>query len=338
MLFRFLLSFLLLQVQPAQAQNKIWLRAYNSSLEDFNVFLASSSRKSYAQFQLESLRKQTQKFQLKEKLIEAQKRYLEGKHKKAIHFFNQIIKEAYSADWSQEERRIILYAFLRSAQIQEEKTQAFLILARNFKGQALSKDNYRDFNLFPPPLISELEKIQDKNSVLYPNWNTLFPHHEILLLNGQKIEKNQSAPFLAVRYRVTALSSSHRAWSQTIDLSQLVLKPIQTERLSSGLCEKVKLIPELENKFYLFSQAKCKTSQDLVLGIKTQDLNKPNLELNQELSLKEWDKTTPKEEEPDKKRSQLATWLVVGAGIITLSLFISLAGNKNEPEEEGYIY
>ena len=345
MLFRILLSILLFQTQAVFAQDKIWLRAYDASLEDFYVFLETSSRMSYAEFQLNHLREQIQKFQIKEKLISAQKLYLDGKNKKAMRFFNQITKEAYSADWSKEEHRIILYAFLRSAQIQEEKeqAQALLILARNFNGRSLLEETYTDFNLFPPPLMNQLEKIQEKNSVLYLDWNTLFPNHEIILVNGQKVEKNKAAPLLANRYRVTALSSSHRAWSKKIHLSELGLKSIQTEKLTSDLCEKATLIPELEKqkRFYLFSNSKCKTSKDLILGIEPKELNEKNLkqdlELSQRLNLRSGEVSQTKEENPDQQWSHLPAWLLVGAGIITLSLLVSLGGNNKKPEEE-YIY
>lgn len=345
MLFRILLSILLFQTQTAPAQSKIWLRAYDVSLEDFYVFLETSSRISYAELQLDYLRRQTQKFQIKEKLISAQKLYLGGKNEKAMRFFNQITKEAYSADWSKEEHRIILYAFLRSAQIQEEKgqAQALLILARNFNDRPLLEETYTDFNLFPPPLMKQLEKIQEKNSVLYPDWNTLFPNHEIILVNGRKVEKNKAAPFLAARYRVTALSSSHRAWSKKIHLSELVLKSIQTEKLTSGFCEKATLIPELkkQKRFHLFSNSKCKTSKDLVLGIEPQELNEKNLkqdlELSQKLNLRPGEASQAEEENPDQQWPHLPAWLLAGAGIITLSLLVSLGGNNKKSEEE-YIY
>ena len=346
MLFRILLSILLLQTQTVLAQNKIWLRAYDASLEDFDVFLETSSRMSYAEFQLNYLRKQIQKFQIKEKLISAQKLYLGGKNEKAMRFFNQITKEAYSADWSKEEHRIILYAFLRSAQIQEEEeqAQALLILARNFNGRSLIEETYTDFNLFPPPLMKQLEKIQEKNSVLYPDWNTLFPNHEIILVNGQKVKKNKVTPLLAARYRVTALSSSHRAWSKKIHLSELILKSIQTKKLTSGFCEKITLIPELkkQKRLHLFSNSKCKTSEDLILGIEPQELNEKNLkqdlELSQKLNLRSGDVSKTEEENPDQKWSHLPAWLLVGAGIIILSLLLSLGGGNNKKPDEEYIY
>jgi len=332
MLFRFFLCFLWLQTGSAQAQEKIWVKAYNSSFEDFSVFLAIGSRKSYAEYQLETLREQAESFELKEKLIEAQKLYLEGKHQKAMKFFNQITGKAYKADWSKEHHRIIIYAFLRSAQIQEDKTEAFLISVRNFNGQSLQ--NYKDFDLFSPPLINELKRVQTQSSVLYPDWKALFPHHEIVLVNGQKVDKNQSLPFFATTYRITALSSSHRAWSQKISLSQLVLNPIQTERLSTGFCENIKLLPELEEaQVQLFSKphSKCRVSEAGFL----EEFNRKDLKedsaFKQRIKTQILKKDSSQEEK--EKESRLPTWLMVGAGIVTLSVLISLGANKESEEE-----
>ncbi|MBC6415840.1 MAG: hypothetical protein GDA46_05560 [Bdellovibrionales bacterium] len=47
-----------------------------------------------------------------------------------------------------------------------------------------------------------LREIQEKSTFLSVNWNSLFPNHEILLLNGKRIDKNKKL------YRVTALNSS----------------------------------------------------------------------------------------------------------------------------------
>ena len=340
---RLLLSVLLLQSQVVLAQNKVWLRGHDTPVEDFQVFLQNSSHVSYAKFQFHQLRKQAQTFQLKDKLISAQKLYLDGKKQKAMKFFNQITKLAYSAEWSKEDRRIILYAFLRSAQIQadEDKAQAFLNLARNFNGQDILPETYTDFKLFPPPLMSQLDKLQEKNLTLSPDWEVLFPQHEIVLINGQKIEKAQSLSLLPVSYRVTALSSTHRAWSRKVHLSQLVLKPIQAGRLTSGFCEKMELIPELKKRkgFQLFSKPACKTSKDIVLGIEPIESleNEKGFQQDLELSQK---LNKDLEETPDKKNkwSHLPAWILVGAGVLALSLIVSLSGDKKSESEEDHVY
>ena len=162
------------------------------------------------------------RFKLKEKLLSAQHFYLDGKKERAVKMFNQIIRLAYSADWSEEERRIIMYSFFRSAQLEEEeeKKQALLILAGSFSIAPISPEVYSDFSLFPPPLMEKLSQIQERNNFLSINWSRIFPNHEIILLNGRRIEKNKEIELPQAPYKVTALSSSHQAWSQKISLSK----------------------------------------------------------------------------------------------------------------------
>ena len=87
MFLRVFLSLWLLQFQTATAQNKVWVRAYETPFEDFEVFLKSSSRLSYAEFQLAHLRKQTQKFQLKEKTDFCPETLLSWKKEKSYEVF-----------------------------------------------------------------------------------------------------------------------------------------------------------------------------------------------------------------------------------------------------------
>jgi len=343
MLFRVVLSLLLLQSQGLALQNKVWLRGHDASKEDFYVFLKNSNRLSYAEFQLERLRGRADKFQLKEKLIVAQKLYLDGKRAKAMKFFNQITKEAYSAEWSAEDRRMILYAFLRSAQIQEEeeKARAFLILAGSFHGKALLLESYPDLKLFPPPLIKRLQKIQEKSSFLSPDWELIFPGHEIILINGERIAKDQKRSFLPGTYRVTALSSSHRAWSKKIHLSRLLLKPIQTEKLTLGFCDQIELIPQLQKqkRLKVFPASKCRPVEDLVWGGETLQKDSgeggmnPDLDLSRRLYL---ERERGGEVDEEEKKSNLPAWFLAGVGIIAFSLLIFFGGKKESSED--YVY
>ena len=64
MLFRVAICFLLLYSQMAPAQNKVWVRSDKTALQEFQVFLKSSSDSnlSYAEFQLQRRRKQAGAF------------------------------------------------------------------------------------------------------------------------------------------------------------------------------------------------------------------------------------------------------------------------------------
>ena len=107
------------------------------------------------------------------------------------------------------------------------------------------------------------------------------------------------------------------------------------------------MIPELkkQKRFRLFSIPNCKSSEDLVWTgetLKQESKEKEmeqNLELSQKLNLNQTlDSEKGGEDfEKDKKRSHLPAWLLIGAGILTLSLILSLGGGDKEPEED-YVY
>ena len=335
MLFRISICFLFLYSQMVSAQNKVWVNSGKTVFREFQVFLKSSSDSnlSYAEFQFQQRRKRAGAFKLKEKLLSAQHFYLDGKKERAKKIFNQIIRLAYSADWNKEERRIIMYSFFRSAQLEEEeeKKQAFLILAGSFSIIPISPRVYSDFSLFPPPLMEKLNQIQMKNNFLSINWNRIFPNHEIILLNGKRIEKNKEIELPQALYRVTALSSSHQAWSQKISLSKLLFKEIKTEKLTLGSCKSLKLIPKLEKqrRFNLFPVSKCPKIDPL-------DWNSAQTKDKELFGFAEKEEA----EESEKKPSYLSSWFLLGVGILTLSLILFLNSGKDEPEEEieDYIY
>ncbi|MBC6414975.1 MAG: hypothetical protein GDA46_01090 [Bdellovibrionales bacterium] len=315
---RFLICFFFLYSQLAFPKNKVWIRGNRTDLQEFQVFLKNSDIDlSYAKFQWKQKVKRSKKFKLKEKLLLAQQLYLEGEKERSEKLFNQISLLAYLADWDKEDRRILLYSFLRAAQLQEDKKkrQALLILAKNFSLSSRDFKTSIDFKLFPPPLIDELRKIQEKSNFLVVNWNSLFPDHEILLLNGKRIDKNKKLKLVQTYYRVTALSSSHQAWSEKISLSNLLLQKIKTARLTLGTCETLRILPELEKQknIKLFPISKCKTKH--LEGILA--------------------KNSEKMEELVKKDSHLPSWFLLVGGAITVILLLFL--RSEEPEEE-YVY
>ena len=118
-------SFLLVVLiipQLLSAQGKIWIKAPQMPLNEFKAHIKTldSSHTSYSQNQLQQKRAQAKFFQLKNQLLKAQEFYLSGEGIKAIEAFQQITQLALKADWDEEDRRIILYSFLRMAQNEED--------------------------------------------------------------------------------------------------------------------------------------------------------------------------------------------------------------------------
>ena len=310
------------------AQNSaVWVKSLYTPLQEFLVFIESSNSTSYAKHLLNKKREQAHSFKLKGALLKAQELYLSGSAEGAVQVFKDISDLAYQADWNKEDRRIIVYSLLRMAQLEEEpeKRKALLLLASDFFAFEMNKENYSDYNLFPPPLIKELKDIQKKKNELSLDWSKIFPDHEIILLNGQKLEKNKTFSLPQAVYRITALSSSHQAWSKNISLSELAGQKIKTPSLTKGFCQKLELLTEHKNT-QLAPVSNCPSLNPL--SLKTEEVN--NLDFN----------AIDLEEEPKPKKSQKdqwPAWLAIGASVITLSLIISLGGKKDDSQDD-YVY
>ena len=320
--FRILICVCLCVPQTVFAKKKIWVRSLYSSFPDFQIFINTHSGWSYAEYLLQQKRQEAKNFQIKKKLISAQQFYLEGREQEAKEAFLEISHKAYLADWGTEDRRIFIYTFLRLAQFEKnkEKQRAFLILAQHFLGVPITKDNYPDFELFPPPLMDDLQKIQDQHPMLTVQLEALFPHHEILLLNGKRMDKHKALSLFQAHYRLTALSSSHQAWSKKVNLSKLFFKKIQTQTLTEGACP--------------YSQLKVPLNQAEVVPVSRCPDKNPLAELSPPWKAKE--NTT---EESNKDFYKKNVWLTVGAGVLLLSLMFFLAGKKEkESEDRDYIF
>ena len=314
---------LFLPVLSIAQKNKIWVKSHYTSFQDFLVFIKSSNFTSYADHLLNKKREHSNSFKLKDILIKAQELYLLGETERAVQVFTEISNLAYKANWSQEERRIIMYALLRKAQIQEdkEKRKALLVLASDFFAIELSRDSYLDYNLFPPPLMEQLQKIQTNKNKLSPNWNKVFPQHEIILLNGQRLDKNKSMPLPQAVYKITALSSSHKAWSKNISLSELLGQTIKTSSLSRGSCKKPMPAADIQIKNIKIAPiSSCPSFNPLKIE---EAFNLNNLEAS----------TSSK-----KITENWPAWAVIGASAVILSLAIFLGGSKDEQQTDDYVY
>ena len=325
---------------------------------------------SYAQHLLKQKRKQAKLFQLKEKLLVAQELYLSGEGEGAIKAFQQITKNAPLADWDEEDRRIILYSFLRIAQSEEdtEKRKALLLSASAFALFKINSVNYPDQNLFPPPMMEELKLIQEKPNVLFVDWKLIFPNHEIVLINGELMPKDKKTNIPQAFYRVSALSSSHQAWSENLSLSELLTQKIKTKRLTKGPCNNLKMQwNEEQTNIQILPFSDC--PKPAVLNF---EKNKPTAKRKNHRKIKKnfTKKTSEKNKSLDqfkpsdalysmdssllnsedfesqiedlslKKQAELSNippWLIVGAGIVAFSLIISL-NQKKQTKKGAYIY
>ena len=97
-----------------------------------HITALGKTHRTYAQSHLEYLKKRTENFQLAEKIKKSQAAYLSGDSSKKL--FLNIADAAYLGDWSEEQRRIILYAFLRLSQLENSLNgkKSFFNFSRTF--------------------------------------------------------------------------------------------------------------------------------------------------------------------------------------------------------------
>ena len=361
-LFVFLIFTFSYKVEGNPEEEIIWIKPSPMPFKEFkaNVKALGVPHISYAQKQLTVSREQAQSFQLKEKLIFAQELYLSGEENKARKAFQDISQIALQADWEEEERRIIIYAFLRQAQMEQrpEQRTALLLSAIEFSLFKINNLDYPDYHLFPPPLLKEVQLLQTKANFLLADWDKIFPKHEILLINGQRLEKNKKTKIPQAFYRISAFSSSHQSWSEKKSLSDLLTEKIKTKTLTMGFCDKMKIKPEsMKENTKLMPLASC--DKTALLNIETnikpanseknllkkdsssanRDNNESPSELLTSLELS-GDFTTEIEKSNLKKQnifSEIPPWIIAGAGAVAFVFILSLNQDK-EVKKGDYVY
>ena len=352
-----------------QGSDTVWIASPDISPIQLKAHVTAlgKTHKTYAQSQWEYLKIKTKAFRLKEKIKKAQEAYLSGDNSRG--FFKDIVSVAYLGDWNAEQRRIILYAFLRLVQLESHpvRKKAFLISAGRFIAEDLSS-TYPEYSLFPPPLIEKLNSLRNKQNSFLVDWKRIFPRYEILLINGKKAAAETRLK--EGKYRITVLSSFQAPWVQTIDLSELLSGTFKPEPLTSGYCDSLRVKSQWNQKnIKLLKRKDCfKTysfdSRRPLLEEQKKDVfgakNKSRFSYNQkeelfkqgsmagssnlESSSQELLKGTSKdfekledlslEEESFFNKKNLPKWIVIGGTALALGAFIALSDSKPSPERK----
>ena len=253
---------------------KIWIKPPQVFFFEFKAHVKAlgAPNLTYGEGRLQGARARAAAFPLKEKIIQAQEFYLSGDGASAQKIFGEISALAHSADWRSEQRRIIFYSFLRRAQDENspEKRKSLLLSAGNLvlwdfgPGGAFGPGD-SDRQLFPPPLLEELDGLRASRSVLSVQWKKIFPHHEAILLNGKEVRRESAAQIPEGSYRVSAFSSSHAPWSKILPLSQLLAHPVKAAPLVKGYCGSLQIKEEWAGgNIFLFPPSDCE--KDIVFS------------------------------------------------------------------------
>ena len=358
--------FVLISHSLCQGSDTVWIASPDMSPIQLKAHVTAlgKSHKTYAQSQWEHLKRKTGVFQLKEKIKKAQEAYLSGDNSRGV--FKSIVDVAYLGDWNAEQRRIILYSFLRLAQLESHpvRKKAFLISAGRFISEDLSSA-YPEYSLFPPPLIEELNSLRNKQNSFLVDWKMIFPRYEIVLVNGKKAEAETRLH--EGKYRITVLSSFQAPWIQTIDLSELLSGTFKSESLTSGYCDSLKIRPQWNQKnIKLLKRKDCfkaysfDNRSSLVEQKKNvvEEANNNRFSRNQKEELfkqesmagrldsensqqgflegkdfAELEDLSLKEESFFNKKN-LPKWIIIGGAALALGAFIALSDSNPSPEKK----
>ena len=306
---------------PAKA-NIAWIKPPQTSFLDFKAHIEAldSPHITYGDYQLLQYRKIARSFTLINRIQKAQELYLSGTIPSAKQAFQNIARMAHAADWEEEDRRIILYAFLRSAQLEEQPDikRAFLLSAVQFSRKSITPGQ-ADHTLFPPPLTEEFNALL-KNQVSFTVlWKEIFPEHEIILVNGERVSVRTSIKIPEGVYRITALSSSHTPWSQTISLSRLISRPVRTKTLTTGTCQTLKIASRWKKPSIQLLSPECPTPIKFVGTTLPYKDTTPSMERN---TLQ----TDFSEKAVASQKQKIPKWLWIAGGVATASLLIYLNG------------
>ena len=251
--------FILCFPQTAKA-GLAWIKPPGTPFKSFraHVDALGSSHETYGERRLSLQRKKAGAFRLLRRIQTAQELYLSGTLKSAEGAFRKIARLAHSADWNEEDRRIIFYAFLRSAQItgSADIRKALLLSAVQFFRKPVTP-RHADYNLFPPPLIRQFNELLKAQVFFTVNWREVFPEHEIILVNGERVPSNKPSKIPSGAHRVTALSSSHIPYSKVISLSRLISRQVNTKSLTTGVCRELKTVSGWEAKSVRLLKPEC---------------------------------------------------------------------------------
>ncbi len=300
----------------------ILIRSVETTSTEFSAYAETEPVKTYAQHQLDNKRKQPRPVKLQPLLKQAQMDFVSYDPNQSKKSFQLIAEQIHSFDWNTEERKIIFYSLFRLAQLEKDLQKQKLLLQ---EALVFEMDLKLDLQLFPPPLV-ELYFQQKKAAVFVSlHLKKIFPQHEMILINGKFYSNQQKVKLPYGIYRTSAFSSSHASWNQTLSLSQLISKKINTSALVRGSCRKPTFNLSNKNPIRILFPNFCVWNSLQHSLVKTGDNIVPT-DITMAEDLKE---SEQKPEWMEEEWIWIGAALIVGAGAIFL-----LGGDKNTTQKE----
>ena len=239
-----------------------WLvKAPSSNPQEFAVYSQNSDYQKISTYFLRC----AEKNQILEDFKKAQILFLDGNLDQAKQQFLLVTERKWSCDWAENERQLVLFSFLRMAQIEQDSARQtqWLTHAVQFDSEWTP-----DPSVFPPPLIEQFSAVRRQSiaqKIVLPAFSQKY---SALLRNGRFISLAQlSLEAIGGKARYTFVSDTYQIETVFITLSELEQLTLQPQPLVLGDCNNFQVSENLKwvENVSVFFDLKCvKTSQQLL--------------------------------------------------------------------------
>jgi hypothetical protein len=238
-----------------------WLvKAPSANPQEFAVYNQNSDFQKISTYFLRC----AEKDQILEDFKKAQILFLDGNLDQAKQQFLLVTEKKWSCDWAEGERQLVLFSFLRMAQIELDTARQtqWLTQAVHFDSEWTP-----DPSVFPPPLIGQFSSVRRQTiaqKIVLPAFSKKY---SALLRNGRFISLVQlSLEASTGKARYTFVSDTYQIETVFMTLAELEQLTLQPQPLVLGDCNEFQLSENLkwiENVSVFFGLNCVKTPQQL---------------------------------------------------------------------------
>lgn len=325
-----LITLLLLFTNPTLQAQQVLVQAPSTTNHELEDFISTSHSKyiSYSKYYMDHhpIAKHSKKLELA--LSKAQHSYLKENLEKSKNYFKELIAMSHIADWKAQQRKTIIYGYLRLAQLEEEK---------NIKDTWIKKAAYfsmglpTDEELFPTEILEKYKNYQ-KISPIYWSPSKKHQNYKYIVINGKRFAHHQKITFTLPqqKIRITFISDSQLSESYILHPKELIRGiKLSKANLVNGSCENHQLHSSLKNKqFTAFFEKPC-----LIQNASLQEIVQKNTLTNQQNSFNKALSILNKEDFSifNKKGFTKTKWIWLGAGISVAALLLKSSQNNHKP-------
>jgi len=288
------------------------VKAPQANPHEFYVFAQNSEHKKVSQ----AFTQCPYSSEIQQTLREAQYSFLNSSLEKAQEKFSEISEKKWNCDWSELDRKAIVFTLFRLAQLTQLPS-----MQMNYLAEAINFDDsiLPDKQVFPPPLVKlyhDTKKKMEVKEVLLPN----FAQKYTALLKNGKFHSlaNLSFKTYSLRSRITFVSDSYKAETMIILPEELQKTSLTPVPLVDGDCKNMKASSELSSldDYKVFFSADCVVSS-----------NNPILQAQGLPGIPTLETSVPR-----KKTWVERNWVWLGIAVAGAAIAIHQANQDDEPQ------